>query len=76
MAIPIGGGVDDDLQAFGTCRRLIHVAVQGADIGCGRGRRTALAYLIEFIRIIIRKEDVVVAKIEAAGLGSAEPDQR
>jgi hypothetical protein len=68
MRIPVGGGIDDNLDAlvFGVISGV--AAVLRAKIDAGGGGEAALFERCELGRIIGREEDVVMREVEARGL--------
>lgn len=75
MGIPVGGGVDDDLQALAPARRATVATVECADIGRRVLRRRAAAQIPELGGVIGRKEDIVVRQIETGTAAVRQPHQ-
>jgi hypothetical protein len=71
VRVPVGGGVDDDLDAFGG-RRGDRTTILRAEIDAGCIGKAARFQCGEFGSVIGGKEDVMVRKIEVARLNFAE----
>ena len=75
MAIPIGGGVDDDLQAFGAGGPAVVATIERTDIGGRCRRRSARLDLLKLRSVVRGKEDIMMIEIKAMGSGAGKPDQ-